>query len=233
LLLGIDEPQPSRGPPNPESAAHPQASKRTQELLEFLKSGEAIPQDPLSTEQNAVLRALFSVIHLKKNLASIQTLHLTNSVNYFLGRANEKLRLQPRKVGAVLKSLGFSNRKRTHLGWIVSLDQSDFEKIHQLAERYGIDDMSDRVLVVSRDECGLCRAAAKRDSAVAARNPADRSMTMDMRDVFTLSVETRFFDMNVMNIVNVAKRFEGCGNRSATGHSPTSSVSRECVSANR
>jgi hypothetical protein len=88
--------------------------------------------------------------------------------------------LQPRKVGAVLKSLGFSNRKRTHLGWMLSLDQDDSEKIHQLAECYGIDDLSDSALVVSRDECTLCRAAAKRDSVIA---PGWRSTTIDMRDV--------------------------------------------------
>jgi hypothetical protein len=164
-------------------SAHPQDNKRTQVLLEFFKSGEAIPQDSLSMEQNAVLRALFSMIHLQKGFVSIQTLHLTNTVNYFLRRAGEKLSLQPRKVGSVLKSLGFSNRKRTHLGWIVSLDQNDCEKIHQLAECYGIDDMSDRVLVISREECPLCRAAAKRDSVVAPRNPTVRSTTMDMRDV--------------------------------------------------
>jgi hypothetical protein len=165
------------------SAAHPQDNKRTQALLEFFKSGEAIPQDSLSMEQNAVLRALFSMIHLQKSFVSIQTLHLTNTVNYLLQRAGEKLRLQPRKVGAVLKSLGFSNRKRTHLGWIVSLDQNDCEKIHQLAECYGIHDMSDRSLAVSRDECALCRAAAKRDSVIAPRNPNERSTTIDMRDV--------------------------------------------------
>jgi hypothetical protein len=163
------------------SAAHPADCERTQALLELLKSGEAIPQDSLSMEQNAVLRTLFSMIHFSKNMASIQTLHLTNAVNYFLRRAGEKLRLQPRKVGAVLKSLGFSNRKRTHLGWILSLEQSDFEKIHRLAECYGIDDMSDRLLAVSRHECGLCRAAAKRDSTALVRNPQQR--TMDMRDI--------------------------------------------------
>jgi hypothetical protein len=100
-------------------------------------------------------------------------------VNYFLRRAGEKLRLQPRKVGSVLKSLGFSNRKRTHLGWMLSIEQSDFEKIHQLAECYGIDDMSDHELVVSRQECALCRAAAKREPAAGQPN---RGFTMDMRD---------------------------------------------------
>jgi hypothetical protein len=162
------------------SAAHPQDSKRYGALLDLFKSGEAIPQDSLSMEQNAVLRALFSMIHFHKSVVSIQTLHLTNAVNYFLRRADEKLRLQPRKVGAVLKSLGFSNRKRTHLGWILSLDQDDAEKIHQLAECYGIDDLRDNSLVVSRDECALCRAAAKRDSVIA---PNFRATSVDMGDV--------------------------------------------------
>jgi hypothetical protein len=98
------------------TAAHPQDSKRTQALVDFFKTGEAIPQEPLSTEQNAVLRALFSIIHVQKGYVSIQARYLTNTVNYFLQRENETLRLQPRKVGAIVKSLGFSNRKRTHLG---------------------------------------------------------------------------------------------------------------------
>jgi hypothetical protein len=163
------------------SAAHPQDSKRPQALLDFFKSGEAIAQEPLSTEQNAVLRALFSIIHVRKRYDSIQTGDLTNSVNYFLQRAGEKLRLQPRKVGAVLTSLGLSNRRRTHLGWVLSLDRSDAEKIHQLAEHYEIHHMNDCLLIVSRDECALCRAAAKRNSIVAPRDPDLRFTTMDMR----------------------------------------------------
>lgn len=165
------------------AAAHPEDSPRSGALLEFFKSGEAIPQDSLSMEQNAVLRALFSMIHFDKSFASVQTLHLTNTVNYFLRRAGEKRSLQPRKVGSVLKSLGFSNRRRTHLGWIVSLDHNDCEKIHHLAEWYGIDDMSDRALVVSRQECTLCQAAANRDSIMGPRNRGVLSRTTDMRDV--------------------------------------------------
>jgi hypothetical protein len=161
------------------TAAHPQDSKRTQALVDFFKTGEAIPQEPLSTEQNAVLRALFSLIHSHEGFASIQTRFLTNAVNYFLERENETLRLHPRKVGAVVKSLGFSNRKRTHLGWVLSLDQSDFEKIHQLTECYGIENMSDRSLVVSQDRCALCLATAKRNSTLGPRCPGET--TTDMR----------------------------------------------------
>jgi hypothetical protein len=164
------------------SAAHPLDSMRPQALLEFFKSGEAILQESLGMEQNAVLRALFSIIHVRKDYVSIQTSHLTNAVNYFLKRADEKLCLQPRRVGAVLKSLGFSNRKRTHLGWMLSLDRSDAGKIHQLADFYGINDMSDRSLVVSRDECALCLAVAKRNSILAPRNLGERCTSVDMRD---------------------------------------------------
>jgi hypothetical protein len=111
-------------------AAHFRNPHRSELLLKLLASGEAVSQEHLDPEPNAMIRALFSIVHLRKDFASIQTGDLTNSVNYFLQRAGKKRRLQPRKVGAVLKSLGFANRKRTHLGWMLSLDQGDAEKIH-------------------------------------------------------------------------------------------------------
>src|ERR1700730_5756117 len=88
------------------SAAHLQDVKRSQRLLEFFDSGQAVPQEPLSPEQNAVLRALYSVIHVQKGFVSVQTSDLTELVNYCLRAAGEPLRLRPRKVGAVLTSLG-------------------------------------------------------------------------------------------------------------------------------
>ena len=120
-------------------------------------------------EQNAALRALFSMIHFDKSFSSVQTLHLTNTVNYFL-RRGEKRSLQPRKVGSVLKSLGLSNRKRTHLGWIVSL--------------------------VSREECALCQAAAKRDPVMGPRKRGVLSRTTNMRDVLGYWKHT----MNILNV---------------------------------
>src|ERR1700676_1774961 len=69
------------------SAAHLQDGKRSQPLLEFFYSGQAVPQEPLSPEQNAVLRALYSVIHVQKGFVSVQTSDLTELVNYCLRSA--------------------------------------------------------------------------------------------------------------------------------------------------
>jgi hypothetical protein len=142
------------------SAAHSQDIERSQSLLKFFDSGQAVPEELLHPAQNAVLLALYSIIHLRKDYIEIQTADLTNTVNYYLGIAGESLRLRPRKVGAVLTSLGFSNRERTNAGWILFLGRGDAEKLHRLAERHGIDKMSERFQKISPEDCDLCRAAA-------------------------------------------------------------------------
>jgi len=58
-------------------------------------------------------------------------------LNLFFQGAGESLRLQPRKGGAVLSSLGISNRTRIKSGWVVSVDREDAEKLPLSAEHYG------------------------------------------------------------------------------------------------
>jgi hypothetical protein len=140
------------------SASHAQDAERCQGLLKFFESGEAVPLEPLSREHNAVLRALFSAIHLNDDFACIRVADLTNNVNLFLERAGEKLRLLPRKVGAVLTSLACCTRERTNSGWVVYVNRQDAEKLHQLTARYGIDGFADGCLSISLDHCSLCRA---------------------------------------------------------------------------
>jgi hypothetical protein len=153
------------------SAAYLQDVERSQRLLDFFDSGQAVPLEPLTPEQNAVLRALYSVIHFRIGFTSMQTGDLAGTVNYFLQRAGESLRLQPRKVGAVLTSLGFSNRTRTKSGWFVSVNQEDAEKLHELAEHYGIEGLDERFQQVSPDECDLCMATASKNSNRTAEVP--------------------------------------------------------------
>jgi len=86
------------------SAAQAQDVQRSLRLLKFFESGYGIPAEPLDPPQNAVLRALFSVIHLQEGFSSVRVGDLTHLVNLFLDRAGENLRLLPRKVGAVLTS---------------------------------------------------------------------------------------------------------------------------------
>jgi len=91
---------------------------RSQSLLKFFESGLGVQAEPLNAEHNAVLRALFSMVHLREDFTSIWISDLTQQVNTFLELEGEKLRLQPRKVGAVLTSLGFSSRApRTPVGF--------------------------------------------------------------------------------------------------------------------
>lgn len=83
----------------------------------------------------------------------------TKQVNLFLKAARENLRLQPRKVGAVLTSLGFSSRMRTNSGWVISLGKRDAEKLHQLASSHGIDGVINTSEGIALDKCSLCRVA--------------------------------------------------------------------------
>jgi hypothetical protein len=151
------------------SAAHADVS-RSERLLRFVESGQGVQPEPLSPEQNAVVRALFSAVHIREDFACIWISDLTQRVNIFLELAGEKLRLQPRKVGAVLTSLGFSSRARTNSGWVLSLTQRDAEKLHQLAASYGIDGIRGRdefqiygiregIQIITSDKCRLCLAA--------------------------------------------------------------------------
>ena len=140
------------------SAGHAQDAERCQGLLKAFESDEAVPLEPLSPAHNAVLRALFAMIH-PGGFSLLWISHLTEKVNLFLEQSGDRLRLLPRKVGAVLTSFGFTNRPRTNSGYALYLSQQDAEKLHQLAACYGIDGFKDRFLSMSPEDCNLCRAA--------------------------------------------------------------------------
>ncbi len=142
---------------------------RSQRLLKFFESGQGVQREPLDPEHNAVLRALFSMVHLREDFTSVWISDLTEQVNIFLELEGERLRLQPRKVGAVLTSLGFSSHTRTNSGYVISLNRQDAEKLHQLAACYGVDRTRRSFRGISPDKCTLCRAAGldKKGSALA------------------------------------------------------------------
>ena len=121
------------------AAATANEGGRSEKLLQFFISSEVVPAEPLSPEQNVMLRVLFLMAHCrKKEFDSILISELTDSVNSILRIEKQHFRLEPRKVGSVLTSMGFCDRKRTNSGWTVRLGSRDMEKIHQLAARYGI-----------------------------------------------------------------------------------------------
>jgi hypothetical protein len=163
------------------TAAHPDV-QRSQRLLKFFESGQGIQQEPLDPEHNAVLRALFSMVHLREDFNSIWIGDLAQQVNIFLELEGEKLRLQPRKVGAVLTSLGFSSRTRTNSGWVLSLIRRDAEKLHQLAASYGVDRAGRSFRGISPDECPLCRAAGLDKRGPALAPEGTRTMKVNLRE---------------------------------------------------
>jgi hypothetical protein len=140
------------------SAGHAQDAERCQGLLKFFESDEAVPLEPLSPAHNAVLLALFAMSHIG-DISFDCISHLTEKVNLLLEQSGDRLRLLPRKVGAVLTLFGFTNRTRTNSGWVFYLSQQDEEKLHQLAACYGIDGLKDRFLIMSLEDCSFCRAA--------------------------------------------------------------------------
>jgi len=131
---------------------------RSQRLLRFFEAGQGVQAEPLDPEQNAVLRALFSTVHIREDFTTIWIKDLAKQVNFFLDLEGERLRLQPRKVGSVLTALGFSSRTRTNSGWTMSVSQRDVEKIHQLVASYGVDGAERSLRGISPINCKHCRA---------------------------------------------------------------------------
>ena len=129
-------------------------------LLTFFKSGQVLPAEPLNREQNVVLQALFSLVHSTENeFSSVWVSQLTRLVNQFLEKGGKRFRLHPRKVGSVLTTLGFSDRKRTNSGWTLQLSGlRDAEKVHELVARYGIDGFEGFVASRLEGACRLCSA---------------------------------------------------------------------------
>ncbi len=125
-------------------------------LLQFFRWQAASTVEPLSPPQSAVLGALFSLAHRRPDDAVVLVADLTCMVNQLLERAYERIRLYPRKVGAVLTSLGFTSRQRTNLGWTVWLDRSERQRVHELAQAHGVEGYK-LDLPIPPEECPLCK----------------------------------------------------------------------------
>ena len=69
----------------------------------------------------------------------------------------ETFRLNAHEVGRALTSLGFTNRKRTNVGFILWLDLETRKRIHKLAHDHGIDEESMFHGVGFGNECDVCK----------------------------------------------------------------------------
>jgi hypothetical protein len=132
--------------------------RRCKTILDFFEHGQVVSSEPLSPEYSAVLQMLFKTAHERKG-EWIRISKLTFGVNEALRVSGERLRLQPRKLGAVLTSLGFTFRKRTNSGWTLLLGGRDWERIHQLVAHYGIEGFGGGEVENKVDsKCSLCKS---------------------------------------------------------------------------
>jgi hypothetical protein len=126
-------------------------------LIQLFKDRETFSREPLSSQQSAVLAALFFRMHLDSYSGAMLIKNLTAEVNSILRTAGQPLCLQPRKVGAVLATLGFWRRERTNAGWNIILDRADQERVHKLVGSHGIDYFSDQLTNADLRACPLCQ----------------------------------------------------------------------------
>jgi hypothetical protein len=127
-------------------------------LLECMLEERDSNREPLAPNETAVLETLFEQIHLHPDEGTYAIRELTQEVNSNLARSAERFRLNAKAAGAVLTTLGFHNRKRTSLGWVVWLDRTARKRIHELMSTYGLDAPSAHLPARELDEpCDFCK----------------------------------------------------------------------------
>jgi hypothetical protein len=107
-------------------------------FVRLFKAQQEINREPLSPCCAAVLGTLYQHIHTYPKDGKYTNKELTLTVNLNLQKLQETFRLNAHQVGRALTTIGFTNRKRTNEGFVLSLDLRTRERIHKLAQIYGI-----------------------------------------------------------------------------------------------
>lgn len=108
-------------------------------LLGYFADAQQSSREPLLPREMAVVETLFEQIHLHPDQANYPLKQLTQEINLNLSKSGERLRLNPKAVGAILHTLGFRDRNRTAAGFVVWLERRALERIHDLMWTYGLD----------------------------------------------------------------------------------------------
>lgn len=137
-------------------------TKRVDDLVHFFKYQNKTLQEPLPPAEDAVLAALFYLVHFRREYSnfsgkSLGVSDVTCLVNDVLDKSKTRVRVKPRKVGAILTSLGFLRRERTNKGWTLWLDETDVARLHELVKVHGLDGLASQLLEVPPQKCGKCR----------------------------------------------------------------------------
>jgi hypothetical protein len=117
-------------------------------------------REPLPMSQNAVVAALFYITHYRETKDFTTVGHVSEFVNWTLVEARERARLQPRKVGALLSSLGFFERVRTNRGLGIALNIQVRKRIHFLIKNFGNPYVDKWILTLGTKECEMCAEQA-------------------------------------------------------------------------
>jgi len=126
-------------------------------FVHLFEKQQELNREPLSAASAALLRFLYEWIHLHVTDGKCAQKELTIGLNLNLERMQESIRLNPHEVGRTLTSLGFTNRKRTNAGFILSLDLRTRKRIHNLAHDYAIDQGDQFQEEDFRSGCELCQ----------------------------------------------------------------------------
>lgn len=124
-------------------------------LMHCFKLQQQFNREPLLPDHAAVLGTLYRVIHIGKR-ETYPIRDLTGEVNASLQESGASRRLTPRRIGAVLTSLGISTRTRTNQGWLVWINRDMQKRIHELVVLHGLDNEYYLPLRMIWKTCDLC-----------------------------------------------------------------------------
>jgi hypothetical protein len=120
--------------------------------LAFLIAGQRQFQSRLiSAAQASCIRVLYALIHGNPATAGYRLSRLTTEMEADLASRGEPSKLNERKVGDILTSLGLTNRSRKNTGYVLWLERSDHVRIHEMAREYEVDGTN------SNQNCDLCK----------------------------------------------------------------------------
>jgi hypothetical protein len=121
----------------------------------------------LSAIQASAVRVLCRIVHYNPSAAGCKLRGLTMEMNQDLASRGEPSKLNERKVGDILTSLGLTNRSRTNTGYVVWLERADRVLIHKMARDYEVDGTS------RTQNCDLCKEANTASPTSSAPEGAD------------------------------------------------------------
>ena len=139
-------------------------------FLRLFEAQQEINREPLSPASAAVLRTLYQRIHSYPKDGKCANKELTLDVNLNLQWLQETFRLNAHEVGRALTTIGFTNRKRTNVGFVLCLDLRTRKRIHKLAQDYGIDQESQFLGEGFGKDCEFCMDPKDSNPASAEKN---------------------------------------------------------------